>query len=96
MTRGRRKRAVVDALWLTEHEMELARGVSHIASMLHEESMQAAIRETLHQFEAAHGREDLKIFARALATKLKERGDLRAVEALQGFITRGRSPDATS
>ncbi|MCP3717762.1 hypothetical protein M3I56_20655 [Paraburkholderia sp. CNPSo 3281] len=75
--------------------MELARSASHISSMLHEESMQAAIKETLLQFEAAHGPEELKKFTRALAMKLEERGNLRAVEVLLGFVKRGPSPGAT-
>ena len=92
MTTGRYR---ADRRWLIEHDMELARSASHIASMLHEESMQAAIRETLLQFEAAHGPEELKIFTRALARKLEERGNLRAAEVLLGFVKHGPSPGAT-
>ena len=95
MTTGRRNRTAGDAQWLADHEMELARSASHIASMLHKESMQAAVREILLKFEAAHGCEESKIFTHALARKLEERGNLRAVEMLREFVKRGQSPGAT-
>jgi hypothetical protein len=95
MATGRRNGASGDAWFLKKYELELARGASHIASMLCEESMQTAVRETVLQFEATHGRDELKIFTHALARKLEERGRPKAVEALQRFVKRGQSSGGT-
>ncbi|MFL9869930.1 hypothetical protein PQR67_37715 [Paraburkholderia fungorum] len=91
MTATERKRAPEDAQFLKECEMELARGASHIASMLYAESIHAAVKETAALFEISHRRDDLKLFLRALAEKLEQRGKPEAVAALQDFIMRGRS-----
>ncbi|WP_168788036.1 hypothetical protein [Paraburkholderia aromaticivorans] len=91
----KRKRSSEDVRRFNGSEMELARGVSHIASMLYEQSIHAAVRETLLQFEASHGRDDLKGFADALLRKLEERGKPEAVEMLCGFIKHGRLPEQT-
>ncbi|MEX3929298.1 hypothetical protein AB4Y36_35580 [Paraburkholderia sp. BR10936] len=95
MTTGRRNRMAGDAQWLADHEMDLARSASHIASMQHEESIQAAVKETLLQFESAYGSAESKIFMHALVRKLEERGNLRAVEMLRAFVKRGQSPGTT-
>ncbi|TDN68854.1 hypothetical protein [Paraburkholderia sp. BL10I2N1] len=78
---------------LNEYEMELARGASHIASMMYEESMLAAVRETILEFEARHGRDDMKAFAGALRRRLEQRGKPAAAKVLQDFIECGRLPE---
>jgi len=80
---------------MDQYEMELARAASHIASMLYEQSISAAVRETLLQFEASHGREDLKGYASALLERVEQRGKPEAVKALRDFIVRGRLPEQT-
>jgi hypothetical protein len=72
--------------------MEMARGASHIASMLYEQSIHAAVSETLLQFEACHGREALDAFAYALLGRLEQRGKPEAVRLLHDFIGHGRLP----
>jgi hypothetical protein len=81
---------------LNKYEMELSRGASHIASTLYEESMLAAVRETILEFEASHGRDDLKTFAHALLGRLEQRGKPAATRVLQHFIERGRLPREVS
>ncbi|CAB3795299.1 hypothetical protein LMG28614_04146 [Paraburkholderia ultramafica] len=78
---------------LNNYEVELARGASHIASTLYEESMLAAVRESILEFEASHGRDDLKTFAHALLGRLELRGKPAAAKVLQHFIERGRLPE---
>ncbi|MGF6937074.1 hypothetical protein OKW41_006236 [Paraburkholderia sp. UCT70] len=78
---------------LNKYEMELSRGASHIASTLYEESMLAAVSETILEFEASHGRDDLKSFAHTLPRRLEQRGNPLAGKVLQLFIERGRLPE---
>ena len=87
------KRSSDDIQRLVGCEMELARGSSHIASMLYERSIHAAVSETLLQFEAGHGREDLQAFAYALLGRLEQRGKPEAVRLLRDFIKQGRLPE---
>jgi hypothetical protein len=91
MTAAKCNRTSEEAHFLKECEMELERGASHIASMLHAESIHAAVKETALLFETSHGRDDLKLFLLELARKLKQRGKPEAVTVLQEFIKRGRS-----
>ena len=91
MTAIKRNRALEEAQLLKEYEMELARGASHIASMLHTESIHAAVKETALLFETSRGRDDLKLFLRALTEKLEQRGKPEAVAILHDFIKHGRS-----
>ena len=79
---------------MSGYEMELSRGASHIASMLYEQSMLTAVAETIREFEASHGRNDLKAFAHALRRRLEQRGKPAAAKVLQHFIEYGRLPDA--
>lgn len=59
--------------------------------MLYAESIHAAVKETALLFEISQGRDDLKLFLRALAEKLEQRGKPEAVAVLQDFIERGCS-----
>ncbi|WP_156955025.1 hypothetical protein [Paraburkholderia caledonica] len=79
---------------LKVYEMELARATSHIASTLHEHTTLAAVAETIQDFHALHGRDDLTEFALALRGRLEQRGKSAAVRVLQHFAERGHLPDA--
>ena len=92
---AKRKRSSDDVRLLNGCEMELARGASHIASMLYEQSIRAAVRETLLQFEACHGRKDLKGYASALLGRLEQRGKPEAVKLLHDFLEHGCLPELT-
>ena len=89
MKAAKRKRSSDAVRRFNGCEMELARGASHIASMLYEQSIRAAVRETLLQFEACHGREDLKGFASVLLGRLEQRGKPEAVKLLREFLEHG-------
>jgi len=91
----KRKRLSDDVRRLNGYEMELARGASHIASMLYEHSIRAAARETLLQFEASHGTHDVKAFAHALLGRLEQRDKQEAVKVIDDFIEHGRLPEHT-
>jgi hypothetical protein len=91
MTAAKCNRTSEEAHFLKECEMELARGASHIASMLHAETIHAAVKETALLFETSHGRDDLNQFLLELARKLEQRGKPEAVAVLQDFIKGGRS-----
>jgi hypothetical protein len=90
---AKRKRLTDDVRRFNACEMELARGASNIASMLYEHSIYAALRETLLQFEACHGHEDLKGFAYALLGRLEQRCKPEAVKVIHHFIEHGRLPE---
>lgn len=96
MKAAKRKLLWDDVRRLDGCDMELARGASHIASMLYEHSMLLAVRETLLQFEACHRHHDVKAFAHALLGKLQQRGKPEAVKVLHDFIEHGRLPEPTS
>jgi hypothetical protein len=91
MTARKHNRASEEARCLKEYEMELAQGAAHIGSMRYEESIHAAVEETSLLFEILHGRDDLKMFLRALAGRLERRGKPEAVAVLQDLMTRGCS-----
>ncbi|MFL9856753.1 hypothetical protein PQR72_13635 [Paraburkholderia madseniana] len=91
----KRKGACDEAPHLNHYEMELARGASHIASVMYEETMHSAVRETVFLFEALHGRDDLKAFSDALIGRLEQRGKPAAVKVLRYFIEHGRLPEQT-
>lgn len=96
MTASRHKHSSDDVRRLDGCEMELARGASHIASMLYEQTIHAAVTETLLEFEACSGREDLCAFAHALLLRLEKRGKPEAVRLLHHFIEHGRLPEPTA
>ncbi|WP_429577708.1 hypothetical protein [Paraburkholderia youngii] len=79
---------------LEVYEMELARATSHIASALHEHTMLEAIAETIQDFQALHGRDDLRAFALVLRGRLEQRGRPAAARVLQYFAECGNLPDA--
>jgi hypothetical protein len=78
---------------LKVYEMELARATSHIASTLHEHTMLAAVAETIQDFQALHGCDDVRAFALALRGRLEQRGKSAAAGVLQHFAKCGNLPD---
>ena len=83
MTPRERGRAPQEIKFEAGCEMNLARGASHIASMLYADSIQSALLETLRAFEKEHGRGDYRIFMSALAQRLEDRGRPQAVAMLR-------------
>jgi hypothetical protein len=91
---AKRNGAFEETSRLSDYEMELSRGASHIASMLYEQSMLAAVGETIQEFEASRGRNELQAFAHALRRRLEQRAKPAAAWVLQHFMECGRLPDA--
>ncbi|HKR40484.1 MAG TPA: hypothetical protein VJU59_12530 [Paraburkholderia sp.] len=56
------------------YSLELARGASHISSMLSEATQASAVHEVVHEFIATHGRAELDVFCWLLAERLEKRG----------------------
>lgn len=73
----------------TRYEVDLARGASHIASMLYADSIKSALLETLLAFEKQHGRGDYRIFMSALAQRLENRDRAQAVAMLRYLMEHG-------
>lgn len=94
MRAKRRKSSSEAARFLQEFEAELARGASHIASMLYAESLHAAVQETARTFETSYGREDLELFLQALAEKLETRGRPDAAAVVRS-LTESDPPPAS-
>lgn len=90
-----RKNSSEVVLLLQECEAELARGASHIASMLYAESLHAAVQETARSFEMSYGREDVDLLLQALAEKLETRGRPDAAAVVLSLIESGRPPAPT-
>lgn len=67
--------------------LELARGASHIASMLSAATQQAAVHEIVHEFVAAQGRAELDAFCWLLAERLEKRGCTAGATKARDFDT---------
>ncbi|TCF96424.1 hypothetical protein BZM26_37800 [Paraburkholderia strydomiana] len=94
MKRAKGNRAFEEIARLKVYEMELARATSHIASTLHEDTMLAAVAQTIQEFQANRGSDDLRAFALALRGRLEQRGKSAAARVLQHFVKCGNLPDA--
>lgn len=81
-----RSSASQEVKFQTRYEVDLARGASHIASMLYADSIKSALLETLRAFEKQHGRGDYRIFMSALAQRLENRDRAHAVAMLRYLI----------
>lgn len=92
MKAKRRKSSSETAQFLQECEAELARGASHIASMLYEESLLAAVQETAHSFEISYSREDVELLLQTLAEKLETRGRPDAAAVVRTLTESGPPP----
>ncbi|SDC52606.1 hypothetical protein [Paraburkholderia lycopersici] len=67
------------------YSLELARGASHIASMLSAATQEAAVQEVLQEFVAAHGTPTLEAFCWLLAERLEKRGCAVGAMKARGF-----------
>lgn len=63
----------VRAPYRQTYELELARGASHIASMMYPSTMNTAVDETAREFLTRYGPRDLPIFLAILIEELTKR-----------------------
>ncbi|WP_434716997.1 hypothetical protein P5X00_32515 [Paraburkholderia sp. A2RO-4L] len=76
-----------ESVWL----LELARGASHIASMLSAETLDAAVREVMQEFVAAQGSAELDTFCWLLAERLEKRECAAGAARVREFDASGLS-----
>jgi hypothetical protein len=69
------------------YSLELARGASHIASMLSAATQEAAVQEVMQEFVAARGTAGLDAFCWLLAERLEKRGCAAAATKARDFDT---------
>jgi hypothetical protein len=93
MKASERTRMSGEARCRKEYQVELAQGASHIASMLVEQTIKAAVQETVHLFAARNGEQDVLIFLYALTTEMERRGRPEALKILQEVTERADSAD---
>jgi hypothetical protein len=74
-------------------KVELARGVSHIASTLTPTSTTAAVAEVLDQFIVDRGAGGFEAFRLLLAEDLENRGCLRGAEVVKIYVRKQRVKD---
>ncbi|WP_322011862.1 hypothetical protein [Paraburkholderia sp. J12] len=85
MDQARKSRRAAGTGWCEEqYSLELARGGSHIASTLSEQSRASAIAEVVEGFVLRYGETDLAVFLEVLADRLTRRGALEAATAVAG------------
>ncbi|MEW6345645.1 MAG: hypothetical protein AB1704_33790 [Pseudomonadota bacterium] len=65
--------------------LELARGCSHIASMLTPETEQLAVREVLEEFLQLYGQKETALFQKLLVEELQRREKRAAANAVRAF-----------
>ncbi len=93
MKASERTRASGEARCRKEYQVELAQGASHIASMLVEQTIKAAVQETVHLFAERNGIQDVPIFLYALMTEMERRERPEALKILQEVAERADSAD---
>jgi hypothetical protein len=69
------------------YSLDLARGASHIASMLSPATLTCAVQEVLQDFVAAHGNELLDAFCWLLAERLEKRDCAEGASRVRNFDT---------
>ncbi|MCG5071924.1 hypothetical protein [Paraburkholderia tagetis] len=70
-----------ESAWL----IELARGASHIASVLSAATLEAAVHEVMQEFVAAQGSAELDAFCWLLAERLEKRGCVAGAAKARAF-----------
>ncbi|MEX3941754.1 hypothetical protein AB4Y44_19775 [Paraburkholderia sp. BR10937] len=75
------------------YSLELARGASHISSMLSAATQEGAVHEVMREFIATHGRAALEVFSWLLAERLEKRGCAAAAMQARGFGASRRTPE---
>jgi hypothetical protein len=92
MDHARKSRRAAGTGWCEEqYSVELARGGSHIASMLSAQSRAGAIAEVVDSFVLRYGETDLAVFLDVLAERLTRRGAPEAAAAVAGVGPRHSS-----
>ncbi|HEY4806052.1 MAG TPA: hypothetical protein VIH96_25845 [Paraburkholderia sp.] len=71
------------------YALELARGASHIASMLSAATQEAGVQEVLQEFAVMHGTAALDAFCWLLAERLEKRGCAAGAKKARDFDTSG-------
>jgi hypothetical protein len=71
----------------TAYSLELARGASHISSMLSAVTIEGAVQQVLQEFVATHGTVALDAFCRLLAERLDKRACAVGAAKARGFDT---------
>ncbi|MEX3952194.1 hypothetical protein AB4Y40_31100 [Paraburkholderia sp. EG287B] len=74
------------------YSLELARGASHISSMLSAATQEGAVQEVMREFIATHGRTALDAFSWLLAERLDKRGCAAAAMKARDFDSSRRMP----
>jgi hypothetical protein len=69
------------------YSLELARGASHISSMLSAVTVESAVQQVLQEFVATHGATALDAFCWLLAERLDKRGCAVGAEKAREFDT---------
>ena len=67
------------------YSLELARGASHISSMLSAATVESAVQQVLQEFVATHGTVALEAFCWLLAERLDKRGCAVGAAKARGF-----------
>jgi hypothetical protein len=67
------------------YSLELARGASHISSMLSAVTVESAVQQVLQEFVATHGTVALEAFCWLLAERLDKRGCAVGAAKARGF-----------
>ncbi|MEM5314478.1 hypothetical protein [Paraburkholderia sp. JHI869] len=75
------------------YSLELARGASHISSMLSVATQENAVYEVMHEFIATHGGAALDAFCWLLAERLEKRGCAAAAAQARDFDASRRMPE---
>lgn len=68
--------------------LEVARGSSHIASTLKQDTLNRAIAEVFEGFRQVHGIPGLSVFRELLAEDVEKRGNQGAASAVRHFSIR--------
>jgi len=77
------------------YALELARGASHIASMLSAATQEAGVQEVLQEFAVTHGTAALDPFCWLLAERLEKRGCAAGAKKARDFDTSGLARELT-
>lgn len=71
------------------YSVDLARGASHIASMLSAATQEAAVHEVMHAFVATYGAADFDVFCWLPAERLERRGCANGATQARDFDLSG-------
>lgn len=87
--------SIVSWRYEDKYELDIARGASHVASMLYPHTINKAIEDTVREFQSQYGHEDIQVFLKLLLRELKRRNRPEAVALLKRLIARSFPSDAS-